>query len=177
MRQQVVGQQDGLSPLQMGVARQVGSARADRPIEQRVLKPQHPLRDDVQLAFAPQPQRRCHLVVAAPARVELPSGRAGDFGDAALDRGVDVLIRGREHERPAIQLVGHSVERRQDLGRLVAVEQAGAHEPAHVSARADDVIGRQAHVERQGRREREQLVGRTRPEPSLPERHRPVVPP
>ena len=173
----MVRQQHRLGSLQVRVARQIGRAGRDRTLEQHLLKAEHSIRNDAQLPLAPQPQRGRHLVVAAASGVELPAGRAGDLGDAALDGRVDVLVGGREHERAAVQLVGHRVERGQDLRRLVAVEQPGADEPAHVRARADDVVGRQAHVERQRGREREQLVGRTRPEPSVPEGHRSVVPP
>ena len=46
-------------------------------------------------------------------------------GDPALDRGVDVLVRGDEGEGAVVELGLHLVERRQHGGHLALVEAAG----------------------------------------------------
>ena len=124
-----------------------------------------------QLALAPQPQVGGDLVVAAAAGVELAAGRAGELGDAALDRGVDVLVARDELERvrrPARARRWSSAA--EDLVDLDVRQQPGALQPADVGARAGDVVGPQAPVERQALRVGEQLVGRAALEPAVPER-------
>ena len=90
--EQVMSEQHGLRALHVRVAGEVRVARVRRPIEEHLLQRQDARRDDPQLALAPQPQRCRHLVVSAPARVELAARRARDLGDPAFDRGVDVLV-------------------------------------------------------------------------------------
>ena len=51
-----------------------------------------------------------HLVVARPRGVELAADRAGDLGEPPLDRHVDVLVVGREGERPLGELALDRVE-------------------------------------------------------------------
>ena len=99
--QQVVGQQHGLGPLDVGVAGQVGVAGRLGPGQQHVLQVDDEAGDVDQLALAPQPQVRGHLVVAAARGVQLGAGAAGQLGDPALDGGVDVLVALGEGERPA----------------------------------------------------------------------------
>jgi hypothetical protein len=72
------------------------------------------------------------LVVAAPARVQLRAGRSGELGDAALDRSVDVLVGGGEHEPTPIELAGDDIERVDHLVAFEIGDDAGAGQPAHV---------------------------------------------
>ena len=72
--------------------------------------------------------------------MQLPAGGPGEFGDAALDGGVDVLVGLDEDERAAFHLVGDLVERREHVVALVGREQADAGEAAHVGPRAGDVV-------------------------------------
>ncbi len=99
VREQVMSEEHGLRALHVRVAGQVRVAGGDRPIEEHLLQPDDPRRDGPELALAPEPQRGRHLVVSAPARVELPARGAGDLGDPSFDRGVDVLVRRCEVER------------------------------------------------------------------------------
>ena len=79
--------------------------------------------DALRLAPDPQPQIERDLVVAAPAGVQLGAGRAGDLGDPALDRGVDVLVRGGELERALVQLGSDLIQRVGDREALLFGEQ------------------------------------------------------
>ena len=92
VREQVVGEQHRLRPLQVGVAGEVHTLGLERPCEQGLLEAEEAHGDGHQLTFAPQSQIGGHLVVAAAGGVQLPAGRPGEFGDAALDGGVDVLV-------------------------------------------------------------------------------------
>ena len=100
-----------------------------RAIEQHLLQADDPRGDAAELALAPQPQRGRDLVVAAPPRVQLPAGRAGDLGDPSLDRRVDVLVRRCEVERARGELVGDRVEGGEDRRRLLTVEQPARTRP------------------------------------------------
>jgi len=96
--EQLARERDGLGPLQVRVPRQRDPFDASGTLAQRLAQVEDRADD---LADAPpgvEPQRRCHLVVAAPRRVELGAGVAGELGDAAFDRRVDVLVAGDELE-------------------------------------------------------------------------------
>ena len=56
--------------------------------------------------------------------MQLAAGRPGEFGDAALDGGVDVLVGLDEDERVAFHLVGDLVERRQDVSRSSSADSS-----------------------------------------------------
>jgi len=137
--QQVVGQQDGLGPLQVRVARKIGLAHLVGPLGQDALEGEDAVHDHPQLPLGEQAQVSGHLVVATPTGVELGPRRTGDLGHPALDRGVDVLVRRLEGEA------------------------------ADMSPRAGEVVARQPHVEGQADRVRQQLLGRPVPEPPVPE--------
>ena len=62
------------------------------PLEQRLLERADAARRVGALPPQEEPQRRGHLVVAAPSGVELGAGGAGELGDPPLDRGVDVFV-------------------------------------------------------------------------------------
>ena len=89
------------------------------------------------------------LVVAAATGVELGPHVAGDLGDPALDGGVDVLVAGLEDEDPRRQLLLHPVERGEQDGGLLGVEDPGpragpARGPATRPGRRRPGAGRRA---------------------------------
>ena len=138
-------------------------------------------RDDrAGLAPDPQPQVERDLVVAAPPGVELGARRPGDLGDPAFDRGVDVLVGRHERERAGVQLGAHLVERVGDGEALLLGEQPDRRQHVDVRARPHEVVVREALIEGQADAQRHQRVGRTFPEPAVPERlgvpgrHRPT---
>ena len=113
--QQVVGQQHRLGPLQMGVAGQVDVAGLEGALGQDVLEGDDLAGHLDQRAAAPQAQVGGDLVVAAAAGVQLGPDVAGELGDPALDRGVDVLVVGGEDERPRGELLLDLVEGRHQV--------------------------------------------------------------
>ena len=178
VREEVVREQHRLRALEVRVAREVVvGARGLRPLEQHLLQTVHPARGVGALALEEQAQRGRDLVVAAAAGVELRAGRPRELGDAALDRGVDVLVAGTEHEGAVGELDSDPIERGDHQRRLLVGEQTRAREHRDVRARAHDVVGREALVEREALGEREQLVGRTVGEAAVPEGHRTSGPP
>ena len=176
VRQEVVGQQHRLGPLQVGVAGQVHVARLAGPLGQGVLERQHVLGDVDQRPAAPQAQRGRHLVVAAPAGVQLGPHVAGQLGHPALDRRVHVLVAGGEDEGAAGQLVLDGVEGVEELGHLVVAEDARLAQALHVGARPGQVVGGQGAVEGQAHREVRHRVGHPGRDPALPQRHAPPPP-
>ena len=95
---------------------------------------------------------------------------AGDLGDPALDRGVDVLVRGRELERALVQLGPDLIERVGDREALLLGEQPDRRQHVDVRPRAGEVVVGEPLVERQADAERHQRVGRTFAEAAVPER-------
>ena len=152
--QEVVGQQHGLGPLQVRVAGEVGVAGRLGPGEQRPLEREHRRGHLGQRPLRVEPQVGGDLVVAAAAGVELAAGRAGQLGDAPLDRGVDVLVgRARTRTCPSASSLLDLVERAED--RPTPRRRRGcsaAHQAPDVGPRPGDVVGREALVVRAGRR-------------------------
>jgi hypothetical protein len=90
-----------------------------------------------------------HLVVARAAGVELAADGAGDLGEPALHRHVDVLVGRLIGERVALELSLDGIESGEDLLELRGVEDAGAEQGLRVGPRPLDVVGGEPAVERQ----------------------------
>ena len=162
----------------MRIAREVVvGAGALRALEQHLLESVHPARRVGALALEEQAQSGGDLVVPTAAGVELRAGRPRELGDAALDRGVDVLVARTEHEGAVGELDADAIERGDHERRLFVGEQTCPREHRDVRARPDDVVGREALVEREALGEGEQLVGRTIGEAAVPEGHQRSGPP
>ena len=134
MCEQVVREEDGLGPLQVRVPREVRVAGVLGPREEHLLELVDASDERGTLASEVEPDVERDLVVAATARVELGPRRPRDLGDAALDRGVDVLVAGLERERPAVELLPDAVERVGDGRGLLAGEQPDPGQHRHVRA-------------------------------------------
>ena len=69
---------------------------------------------------------------------------AGELGDPPLDRGVDVLVAGLEHQGAGGELLGHPVEGgQQDAARLGSDRIPARGQPAYVGPRPRQVVGGQ----------------------------------
>ena len=110
------------------------------------------------------------LVVAAPTGVELGPGRAGQFGDPALDGRVDVLVERQERERAAVDLGLHPAERGGHDRPLLLGEEPDAGQHVDVGPGAGEVVGRQPRVEREALGELEEFLRRGVAEAALPQR-------
>ena len=111
VREQMVREQHRLRPLEVRVAGEVHVGGFLGPAQQHRLELVDARRLHPALAAQVQAQIERDLVVAAAAGVQLGAGRARDLGDAALDRGVDVLVGGRERERARRELLLDAAER------------------------------------------------------------------
>ena len=123
---------------------------------------------------AGQPQVGGDLVVAAPAGVELRAGGAGELGDAALDRRVDVLVgrrrtrtcRPRAPRRPRSSAASTSVA-------SSSVSEPDARRACATCAREPSMSsGARRRSNEQADGEGQQRVGRAFGEAAVPERAR-----
>ena len=130
--QQVVRQQHGLGPLEVGVAGKVGVAGGPGPLQQHPLELHDAPPDGGQLVLAPQPEVGGHLVVPAAPGVQPGSGRPGQLGDPSLDGGVDVLVQVDEDKPAGRQLSGDPLERGEDGADLLLRQETGAGKTSDV---------------------------------------------
>ena len=137
-----------------------------------VMECDDPLRDHDQLAFEPQPDSRCRLVVAAPTGVQLGAGGPGDLGHAPFDRGVDVFVARGEDERVGQQLGPGLIEGRKDRVAFGVGDQASTGEADDMGTRALDIVGPQPAIEREALGEGHQLRRGTTLETAVPQRFR-----
>src|SRR5438132_13983098 len=133
-------EQDWLSSLEVRVAGhdRVGVTPAERG--ERALETREPLIDRVALRAQPEAEIEGDLIVAAPTGVELPAERADQLGEPALDRHVDVLVRGEEAEAAGVELAGDGGQAALEARTFPPREQPGAHERVHVRDAAGDIV-------------------------------------
>ena len=98
--EQMVGEQDGLRPLRVRVARHHSVEMLLSPGNQRRLEDSERLEQLSTGGPDIEPQVQGDLVIAAPARMQLSPQRAELLPQALLDRHVDVLGGGTPHPGP-----------------------------------------------------------------------------
>ena len=86
------------------------------------------------------------LIVARARRVQLAADGAGELGQAALDRHVDVLVLLGEGEIAGLELGRDPIEARVDLLELLVREDPERAERAGVGPRLRDILRPQAPV-------------------------------
>ena len=171
MREQLAGERHGLGPLEVGVPRERDPLGAGGTSAEGLAQIEQQTGDLVDPPTRVQPQGGRHLVVAAPRRVELGTGLAGELGDAPFDRRVDVLVTRGELEPSGGELRPNLVERREQLGHVDVVEDARVSETPHVRDRTVEVVAPELPVERDALGERHHRLGGRRLHPFRPERH------
>src|SRR5262249_27141801 len=124
-----------------------------------------------------EPERGRDLVVATPACVQLRAGVSREFGDAPLDRGVDVLVARGERERAFGELALDPLEGSPHDGRFLVGEKTHPRQPRDVRARPLDVVAGQPAIEREALRELEERVRGRFAEATVPKRHESSGPP
>ncbi len=122
-------------------------------------------------APAPQAQVGRHLVVAAAPGVQLGPDVAGQLGDPALDRRVDVLVPGRVGEHAGGELLLDQIERIDERAHLAVAQDPDLAQPLHVGPRAHQVVEGQDLVVGQADRELGHGIGHARCDAALPQRH------
>ena len=169
VRQEVVGEQDRLRPLHMGIARHDHAELPPRQGHEALLEPPQAGEEVFHRVAQIEPQIQRHLVVAAPSGVELAAHFADEFGQPRLDRHVNVLVRRREPEPPAGDLLLHLLEPADQFVRLAAGEHAGPLERPAVRDAPGNVVPVEPAVDCERRRERLDLRIRLATEPASPE--------
>ena len=169
VREQVMGEQDGLGVLQV---RHAGHRDVRVPlglVDERRLEVGDRAHQPTRLVAQVQPQVGGDLVVAAAPGAQFAAERAEPLQQAAFERRVHVLVRDRRPELAGADGVREFVEGEQHPGRLVVGEQAGGVQHAGVRLRRAQVVGRQPPVEMDADRQRGELRGRAGGEPAAPE--------
>ena len=144
---QVVGQVDRLGALQVRVAghRPPGVGVGE------LAEPSHQLADQLDRALGTladvEGDVGRDLIVARAPRVQLAADRAGDLGDPALDRHVDVFVVGLERKAILAELEGDLVESRVQGVELAVVEHAGEEQGARVRLRLAHVLRPETPIE------------------------------
>ncbi len=151
MRPQVVGEENGLGPLKVGVTRK-SQLRNDRigiggPLGKNIDKMEKAECHLSHLPSAPQSKRGGHLIVATPARVESCPGIPGKLCHPALDRRMDVLVPLLESELTPFHLVAHRDQGVVHRLRVRGIQNAGAPQHRHVGPAPLYVVAPQAGVE------------------------------
>ena len=118
----------------------------------------------------PQPEIGDDQIVAAPPGVQPGSDVPQPVRDAALDRGVHVLVRLVERELPFRDLASHLGERFDERPRLLRRQQPGPLQAVDVRDGRVDVVRSEPHVELHAASERVRFGRRRRREPAGPER-------
>ena len=166
---EMVGQQHGLGPLQVSVARDhhadVGLGQAD---EDALQLGQH-AQDVVQRIAQVHAHVEGHLVVAAAAGVHLLGRLSHDFEQPRFDVHVDVLERVVEPETAALDFPSNLVQPLLEGFGVRLGDDAGLGQHPAVGDAAHDVIAVEPPVDIDGGGESFDDLGRLLAEPALPE--------
>ena len=137
---QVVGKQDGLRPLQMGVA---GHDDALIIFRLRDDRPKHILYqrgDLIDLVFEIHSQVQRHLIVPAAGGVELFAHIPQPLGQHLLDEHMDVLAAKVEFQRPGFQIAQNALQPVNELPGLGLRDDALRPQHGGMSHGAGDVL-------------------------------------
>ena len=148
--EQVVGKQDGLGALEVGVGGQHDVNRRLRLRDEGaavVVEARQRGLDDV---LDVEARIGGDLVVAGAARVEFAAEGADEFDQPPLDVEVDVLQLGAERERAVRKLGANGLQTADDGLLFLGSQDMGAGKGARPRNGAGDVIRRQPPVKRQG---------------------------
>ena len=138
--QQVMGQADGLGPLQVGIARDHHLGMPLRLGQQGPLKAHNRPINHIDLGPQPQAQVGAHLVVAGATGVELLAQGAQQGNQPPLHGEVHVFILQAGIELACSGFGAHLLEARHDLFRLLERDHPGASQHAGVGDGAVQVL-------------------------------------
>ncbi len=148
MGQQMVGEQDGLGGLQVGLAGHDGVRVRGGLIRQ--------CRDDVESAVGdpghgvaqPHPEQSGHLVVAGASSPQSPAQLGADpFDQTTLQRAVNVLVGGDRDEAAVGDIGAEPIQSGQQPVALLVGEQTRAVQHLGMRLGGRHVVGRQHPVE------------------------------
>ncbi len=140
VRQEVMGEEDRLGPLQMGVAGKDDPEKLFGPGDDGFLDLHEEPENLVDFIAQVQPEIDGNLVVAAAPRVQLSPDGADPADQATLDRHVDVLVREIEGKFPGIDLPADSQQTLDDPLRLGLRQDAPLSQHPRVGDAAGDVV-------------------------------------
>jgi hypothetical protein len=150
MGQELVGQEEGLGPLEVGVARDHGSRVLLRSADQGELEAVHAPEDGDRGFPEPEPFVQGHLVVPTPGGVEALGGVPHELAEPRLHVGMDVLQLLVEGEHPLHDLPMDGPEAPGDGGSLRRLQDPRPGQHGRVGEAPKDIGFCQAPVEGQG---------------------------
>ena len=145
--QQVVGQAEGLGPLQVRVAGDQGVGVALGLVEQGPLQAQQIAVDGIDLAPQPEAQVGAHLVVAGAARVQFLAQGTEQLNQPPLHGEVHILGLQTGIEPALGRLAAHLFQPFDQAGGLLQADHPGAAEHAGMGHRAVQVLLEQGDIE------------------------------
>ena len=171
VREQMVGQQDRLSGLQMRLARHDGARVSRGLVGQCADEVQRARGHTPERVAQPHPKQRGHLVISRPACPQ-PTAQVGPdpIDQSPLQRGVHVLVGDQRGEAPVGDVLGQAVQTGQQPVALILGQQPGVEQHQSVGLGRGDVVRRQHPVEVGGPTQRGQRIGRAVGEPPAPQR-------
>jgi hypothetical protein len=169
--QQMMCQQHRLRGLQMRLAGHDRRRMRRRLGGQRTHNLEHTVGDASDRIAQPQPKQRGHLVISRSARPQSAAEVLADPVDqAALQRAVHVLVGDQRPEATVGDVLGQTVEAREQAVTLLGCQQPGPKQHLRVGLRRGDVVRRQHPVEMRRLAQRGKGVRRAVGKPAAPER-------
>ena len=170
VRQQVMGQQNGLGRLKVRLTRHDRLRMRVGLRHQRLDDPEHAIGHPVHRVAQPHPQQGGHLVVARPPGPQ-PAAQIGahPVDQPPFQRAVHVLVGDQRGETAVGDIRSQAVESRQQPVALLVGEQTGSVQHPGVRLGCGDVVRREHPVEMGGAAQRGERVGRAAGEPAAPQ--------
>ena len=147
VRQPVVRGQNGLCPLEMGVAGQDHVGIRIAPAHERLLQRRQAAVDLVDARADPEPQVGGDLIVSAAGRMEFPAHVADPLHQGRLDVHVDIFEFGTELEPILLNFLADFLQRLLNLLAFVGRNQADLGEHLGVGDRALNILRIEPAVE------------------------------
>ena len=164
--QQVVRKKDRLGVLEVCVSGHDHIQVSSRLFQERMLEPPQPSEQGPEHIPQVHADVQRHLVVPAPAGVQLAPDRADQLREPPLDRHMNIFVLRDERKAACFDFSPHVSQASDDGGRFPVGQYIGQLQGLTVDDAALNIVLIQPLVEREGSRERLRQTVRWVPEPA-----------